>query len=134
MGAYGDYDAYDENGNLEPDDKALEAARMEAQVFGRQGGIGGGGGPNGEGETPRATLRRLFEENSATAAMRIITLSNSAASERVRLDASKYIVERVLGPMTTGAAAGNGSDAEPGSLEHTLHALEQNITGTSTEQ
>jgi hypothetical protein len=106
----------------EPDDKALEAARMEAQVFGRA--------PNGEGETPRQTLRRLFEENSARAALQIINLSNSASGERVRLDASKYIVERVLGPMTT--LKPGDTDAEPGSLEHTLAQMSKHM-GTSRD-
>lgn len=100
----------------EPDDKALEAARMEAQVF---------GGPNGEGETPLATLRRLFEENSIKAGMQIINLSNTAMSERIRLDASKYIVERVMGPMTASSGSGVGA---AGSLEHALEELQKNMS------
>ena len=99
------------------DEKALEAARMESQVFGK--------GPNGEGETTAATLRRLFEENSASAAMKIISLSSSASSERIRLDASKYIVERVLGPLGQG-----GNEGAPGSLEHTLNLISKGISGT----
>jgi hypothetical protein len=106
----------------EPSDKDLEAARMEAQVWGR--------GPNGEGETPKATLRRLFEENSARAALQIIRLSEGASGERVRLDASKYIIERVLGPMNLlRPGVGGNEDAEPGSLEHTLAELEKNVRG-----
>ena len=100
--------------DFEPTDEALEAARMEAQVFGK--------GPNGEGETAEQTLRRLFEENSANAAMNIIRMSNSAGSERVRYDASKYIVERVLGPL------GSASDAgAPGSIEHALAQMQKNM-------
>jgi hypothetical protein len=124
-------------------DKALEAARMEAQVFGRppassinpRSGSGSGagasiGGPNGEGETPSQTLRRLFEENSPAAAGQIIRLSNSASSEAVRFRAAAYIVERVLGPIGAGmnGGAGGGADAPVGSLEHTLHQIEQNMT------
>jgi len=96
-----------------PSDKELDAARMEAQVF--------GAGPNGEGETPAATLRRLFEENSTKAALQIISLGNAAMSERVRLDASKYVVERVLGPL------GSPDHGAPGSLEHTLQELTKNM-------
>jgi hypothetical protein len=96
------------------DDKAIEAARMEAQVF--------GAGPNGEGETTAQTLRRLFDENSTKAAMTIINLSNSASSERIRLDASKYVVERVLGPL------GQSNDAgQPGSIEHALQEMQKNM-------
>jgi hypothetical protein len=101
------------------DEKALEAAKLEAQVWGK--------GPNGEGETPRQTLRRLFTENSTTAALNIIKLSNSASSERIRLDASKYIVERVLGPLT--ADSGKSDDLEPGSIEHTLNQMQKNMSG-----
>lgn len=129
MSAYGDHD-YDAG---EPDDKALEAARMEAQVFGRGTGYGvsGPGSAHPDGETPKQTLRRLFEENSAGAAMRLISLSTHASSERVRLDASKYIVERVLGPLAgAGAAVGANGDAEPGSLEHTLAEMEKNVKNT----
>jgi hypothetical protein len=107
--------------NLEPDDKALQAARMEAQVWGR--------GPNGEGETPKATLRRLFEENSIAAAMQIIKLSTSASGERIRFDASKYLVDRVLGPVNFLKPGGSTEDHEPGSLEHTLLEMEKNIHG-----
>jgi hypothetical protein len=118
--------AYDHNGASAGDgddwvdDKALEAAKMEAQVFGR--------GPNGEGETPAATLRRLFEENSAKAAMNIISMASNAASERIRFDANKYIVERVLGPLSA-----TNNDGAPGSLEHTLAEMEKNISGGGSE-
>jgi hypothetical protein len=108
--------AYDRDDADWVDDKALEAARMESQVFGT--------GPNGEGETKPATLRRLFDENSTGAAMTIINLSKAASSERIRLDASKYIVERVLGPL--GSA---GNEGAPGSLEHTLDQIAKGISG-----
>lgn len=110
-------------------DKALEAAKLESQVFGAQyANSANRAGPNGEGETTAQTLRRLFDENSPAAAGQIIRLSNSAASEAVRLRAAAYIVERVLGPIGAQGYQGTGANAVPGSLEHSLHQIEQNMT------
>jgi hypothetical protein len=119
-------------------EKALQAARMESQVFGRQPGGSTGSsrwaGPNGE--TPSQTLRRLFEENSPAAAGQIINLSAHASSEQVRLRASAYIVERVLGPIGAGmgSSGSSGADAPPGSLEHTLHEIEKNMDSSDKPQ
>jgi hypothetical protein len=121
-------------------EKALQAARMESQVFGRQPGGSTGSsrwaGPNGEGETPSQTLRRLFEENSPAAAGQIINLSAHASSEQVRLRASAYIVERVLGPIGAGmgSSGSSGADAPPGSLEHTLHEIEKNMDSSDSSR
>ncbi len=103
-------------------DADLEAAaKLEGQVFGR--------GPNGEGETPKQQLRRLFEENSAQAALGIINLSRNANSENIKFQASKYVVERVMGPLppAQAAAVGNPNEPEPGTLEHTLNKIAQGI-------
>lgn len=43
---------------------------------------------------------RLMEEKLSAAVLSISKLATSASAERVRLDASKYIVERVLGPLS----------------------------------
>lgn len=50
-------------------------------------------------ETPKEFTRRLFEEKAPQAVIAIAKLGMAAGSERVRLDASKYIVDRVLGPL-----------------------------------
>lgn len=43
---------------------------------------------------------KLLDEKVLKAIMSIAKLATEAAAERVRLDASKYIVERVLGPLS----------------------------------
>lgn len=50
-------------------------------------------------ESDEQLTRRLFKENSAKAALQIVFVSNHGTNERTRLDASKYIVERVLGKI-----------------------------------
>lgn len=49
-----------------------------------------------EGDTLKAATA-LFKENAANAAQSIIHTALYSDNERVRLDASKYVVERVLG-------------------------------------
>jgi hypothetical protein len=94
-------------------DKDMEAATLEGRVWGT-------GGPNGEGESTPATLKRLFRENSVQAAMNIVTIANHGTTERVRYDASKYIIERVLGPL--GLIKDSGT-AEKGTLEYTMEQI-----------
>jgi sensor histidine kinase regulating citrate/malate metabolism len=50
-------------------------------------------------ETEEQLARRLLKENVPQAVLAIIHTSQHGTSERVRLDASKYIVERVLGKV-----------------------------------
>jgi len=46
---------------------------------------------------PAKTAEQIFRQNASLAAEQIVALSLGGANERVRLDASKYIIERVLG-------------------------------------
>jgi hypothetical protein len=48
-------------------------------------------------ESSEAMTRRLFRENSAAATASIVHIALHGSNERLRLDASKYVVERVLG-------------------------------------
>lgn len=48
-------------------------------------------------ETPAVMARRLFQENAANAAAAICHIAVHGTNERIRLDAAKYVVERVLG-------------------------------------
>ncbi len=48
-------------------------------------------------EKPEQTAHRLIVENAPRVALGIVRLANGAASERVRLDASKYVIDRALG-------------------------------------
>jgi len=41
--------------------------------------------------------QHIFEENAAMAAQSIVTLAAGSTNERVRLSASVYVVERILG-------------------------------------
>jgi hypothetical protein len=51
-----------------------------------------------DGDTA-VTARRLFKENAPTAALSIIRMATHGSTERIKLDASKYILERVLGKI-----------------------------------
>ncbi len=48
----------------------------------------------------KAAAENLLEEKSIAAVQSIAKLAVNGATERVRLDASKYIVDRVLGPLS----------------------------------
>ena len=50
-------------------------------------------------EDEKQLTRRLFRENSPVAAMGIINTAKHDPNSRVRLDAQKYIIERVLGKV-----------------------------------
>lgn len=58
-------------------------------------------------ESDEDLAQRLFKEAAPQAAMALIHLSQHGMNENTRLNASKYITERVLGPVTsdTGTAA-----------------------------
>ena len=47
-----------------------------------------------------ATAQRLLEERLPTAILEIARLGKEAQAERVKLDANKYLVDRVLGSTT----------------------------------
>lgn len=49
-------------------------------------------------ESNEALTHRLFKENSPLVAMQIVHIALNGTSERLKLDAGKYIVDRVLGP------------------------------------
>jgi hypothetical protein len=57
-------------------------------------------------ETEYDTANRLFRENLPNAARSIITLAMRGTTERVRFDASKYIVERIMGRQPDGGDSG----------------------------
>jgi hypothetical protein len=100
-------------------DEELTALQDEARTFGK-------GGPNGEGETTKQMLRRLMEENSPAAALSLIKLSRNARSETTRYQAARYVIERVMGPVSAEGAGGTGGP-EKGTLEHTLQQIEDGI-------
>lgn len=50
-------------------------------------------------ESEEALTQRLFKENGARVAMGLVNIALKSPNERIRLDASKYVVDRVLGPL-----------------------------------
>jgi hypothetical protein len=52
-----------------------------------------------EDESEEALTQRLFKENGARVAMGLVNIALKSPNERIRLDASKYVVDRVLGPL-----------------------------------
>jgi hypothetical protein len=50
-------------------------------------------------ETHEMLTFRLFKENAAQVAMQMVNIALRGSSERLRLDAGKYVIDRVLGPM-----------------------------------
>jgi hypothetical protein len=62
--------------------------KMESDVFGQ--GLGS--------QTNPEIAERLFEENVVGATLSLINIARNASSDSVRLNAAKYVVDRVLGP------------------------------------
>jgi hypothetical protein len=79
-------------------------------------------------ENDETLSKRIFRENAPLAAAAIAKLAMHGSSERTRLDASKYIIERVLGP----ASADNGAvDPLTAFLEATAKKAEAFANGES---
>jgi hypothetical protein len=64
------------------------------------------------GESEESRARRLFRENSPAAALSITHMAMHGSNERIRLDASKYVIERVLGRVGDDAYDGEKSPIE----------------------
>lgn len=77
-----------------PDD-ALLALIMEKERF--------------PGETNSKTATRLLDENAPIVAQSMIRLAIHSKSERTRLDAGKYVLDRILGPVSSPALASEDS-------------------------
>lgn len=88
-------------------------------------------------ESEETLSRRLFTENAAAATVSIIHTALHGTNERTRLDASKYIVERVLGRVGDDAFGGEKSPVEA-FLDDVVVEVEayanaaSNATGAST--
>lgn len=54
---------------------------------------------DGTEESHEAQARRIFRENAGVAATTLVNLAIHGVSERTRLDAAKYVTERVLGKI-----------------------------------
>lgn len=67
-----------------PDD-ALKNLEMESALHGK--------------ESPEELAHRLLKENAAMAVLSLVHASQHGRTERIRVDASKYIVDRTLGKI-----------------------------------
>ena len=67
------------------DDDVLAALNMERQM--------------NPGETEKELARRLMKENLPQVTMNVINTALHGSNDRIRFDASKYIMERVLGKI-----------------------------------
>jgi hypothetical protein len=50
-------------------------------------------------ESTEDLTHRLFKENSPNVAMQLVNIALRGSNERLRLDAGKYIIDRVMGPV-----------------------------------
>jgi len=50
-------------------------------------------------ESTEDLTHRLFKENSPAIAMQMVNIALRGSSERLRLDAGKYVIDRVMGPV-----------------------------------
>lgn len=68
-------------------------------------------------ETPAMRTKRIFDTNAPFAAAQIVDLAVNATSDSVRLRASQYVVDRVLGPV--------GRDDQQDALNEFLGGIER---------
>lgn len=113
--AYEDYNdegrERDESNPLDKDwipDEALDALTSERAVH-----------PE---EKPEQTARRLLLENLGQVTLGIIHTAIYGSSERIRLDAQKYVMERVLGRIGDDAYGAEVSPIEAFLAEVTAYA------------
>jgi hypothetical protein len=63
--------------------------------------------------SPTRTAEQIFKDSAPDAAQQIVNLSLNAENERVRLDASKYVVDRVMGRVAERGLTGSDENAAP---------------------
>lgn len=80
-------------------DAALESLKLEQATY-------------AEAESPEDTCRRLLKENAPRAILSLVHIANHSANDRVRLDAAKYITDRVLGRIIDSTPAGTQDPLE----------------------
>jgi hypothetical protein len=93
------------------DQARLDALNLEANLF-----------PN---ETSEVTARRLMRENLVAVTQRIVGIALNSTSDRTALDASKYVMERVLGKVGDDAAL-----ASDNKLSMFVNELEEELKRT----
>ena len=48
-------------------------------------------------QTPSEIATRIFDENMVPSALAIVHLAQHSPNEKIRMDAAKYVLERILG-------------------------------------
>jgi len=91
-------------------DEALNAMIMERSVH--------------RGEDNKGLSRRLLDENTPVATQSMIWLAIHSQSERIRLDASKYLIDRSLGRIGEEQTASEDSETTK-FLESVLSDVDQ---------
>jgi len=71
-------------------------------------------------ETEQTMAERVFLENLPVAALSIVNLAIHSPSEKIRLDAAKYVVERNLGKPDTASQLRANADADMTKWEQLL--------------
>jgi hypothetical protein len=78
-------------------------AAFEADLYGPEGHVG--------------RTKRIFEQSAPFAAKQIVDLATNGSSDAVRLRASQYVVDRVLGPL--------GKEEQEDALDTFLKGMEK---------
>lgn len=63
--------------------------------------------------TSTRSAEDIFKAAAPSAAQEIVNLSLNAVNERVKLDASKYVIDRVMGRVTDRGVMGDGDGTAP---------------------
>jgi hypothetical protein len=98
-----DDDLEPENPYIEVTDAEIKALRDESHVL--------------NSGNDKETAKALLEQEAFAAILSLTKLAVRAQNERVRLDASKYVIERVLGPV---ARVGEDRDPEKDPIQKLL--------------
>lgn len=81
-------------------------------------------------ESPAELAKRLFEEGLPMAVLSINHLSQHGRSERIRLEASKYVVERNLGPILPDVLSDKGDNVWDALLANSVFTVNNQTMST----
>ena len=90
------------------DPEALDALSMEKQIT---------------GATDGELAEQIFQQNAARAALVICSIATEGTTEQLKLRASQYVCDRVLGPVKAKTA---GEDEKKDALEEFVRDIVKN--------
>jgi hypothetical protein len=79
-------------------------------------------------ETTAQFAQRIFTENAPLAAQQIVSIAQHGSTDRIRLEASKYVTDRVLGKIGEAAKP----DEDP-FVKFMKEVMANSVTETETE-